>query len=173
MGVDSELPSDVAERVHRGLTPAELALWREDTGDVEPPGWMSVVVYPEPRRPQLLNPLRDQDRFRTINIPERWDPDQPPLRYFNLRPTVAGLRSQLPPRDDAAPAYLLAMHTDGVMEYGTTLEPALRHDKPAENRIIFSASHPQQAHDYLQTFALALEELGYDGPGAAQVSFEH
>ncbi len=170
-GRDGELPTDVAERVHHGLTPPELALWRNDTGEVEPPGWMSVVVYPEPRRPQLLNPARD--RFNTIAIPERWDPDQAPLQYFHLQPTVAGLRSQLPPRDDAAPAYLVAMYTDGVMEYGTTLEPGLRHENPAENRIIFTASHPQQAHDYLQAFGVALGELSYDGPVAAQVSFDH
>jgi hypothetical protein len=41
------------------------------------------------------------------------------------------------------------MYRDGVMEYGTTLEAALRRENPAENPIIFTASHPQQAHDYL------------------------
>jgi hypothetical protein len=170
---DNELPSDVAARVHRGLTPSELARWREDTGEADPPGWMSVVVYPEPRRPDLLNPIRDRDRFDTIAIPLRWDSDHVPMQYFHLQPTVAGLRSQLPPRDDAAPAFLTAMYQDGVMEYGTTLEPGLRRENPAENRIIFTASHPQQAHDYLQAFAVALGELGYDGRVAAQVSFDH
>jgi hypothetical protein len=109
----------------------------------------------------------------SIPIPNRWDPDHVPLQYFHLQPTVAGLRSQLPPRDDAAPAFLTAMYRDGVMEYGTTLEPGLRHENPAENRVIFTASHPQQAHDYLQAFGVALGELGYDGPVAAQVSFDH
>jgi hypothetical protein len=65
------------------------------------------------------------------------------------------------------------MYRDGVMEYGTTLEPALRREDSAENRIIFSASHPFQAHDYLQAFAVALGQLGYDGPVGAQVSFEN
>jgi hypothetical protein len=170
---DSELSVDVAERVHRGLTPAELSLWREETGEIEPPGWMCVVVYPAPRQPDLLNPIRDRERLQAIDLPNRWDPSHPPLQYFWLQPTVAGLRSQLPPRDDAAPSYLVAMYRDGVMEYGTTLEPALRHDDPAENRIIFTASHPQQAHDYLQVFAVALREVNYDGPVAAQVSFDH
>lgn len=170
---NGQLPADVAERVHRGLTPAELALWREETGELEPPGWMSVVVYPQPRHPDLLDPVRDRDRFASIDIPDRWDHDHAPLQYFSLQPTVTGLRSQLPPREDAAPGYLVAMHRDGVMEYGTTLEPALRHDNPAENRIIFTASHPQQAHDYLRAFAVALRELDYDGPVEAQVSFDH
>jgi hypothetical protein len=168
-----QLPADVESAIHRGLWPAELAFWREDTGEVEPPGWMSVVVYPEPRRPRLLNPIRDRDRLNTVEIPERWDSDHAPLQYFNLQPTVAGLRSQLPPRADAAPAYLIVMHTNGVMEYGTTLEPGLRHENPAENRIIFSASHPQQAHDYLQAFGVALGELGHHGAVATQVNFEH
>lgn len=168
-----ELPTDVAERIHRGLTPAELALWRDDTGEAGPPGWMSVVVYPEPRRRGLLNPVRDSERFRSLKIPDRWDPNHAPLQYFRLQPVATGLRSQLPPRDDAAPAYLVAMHNDGVMEYGTTLEPALRHDDPTENRIIFTTSHPQQAHDYLQLFGVALGALGHDGPVAAQVSFDH
>jgi hypothetical protein len=65
------------------------------------------------------------------------------------------------------------MHRDGLMEYGTTLDPALRHENPDENRLIFSGSHPAQAHDYLQAFAVALEQVGYDGPVAAQVSFEN
>jgi hypothetical protein len=170
---NGELPADVAERVHRGLTAAELSLWREDTGEVEPPGWMSVVVYPEPRQSDLLNPIRDRDRFERIEIPDRWDPEHVPMQYFRLQPMVAGLRSQLPPREDAAPSYLVVMHRDGVMEYGTTLEPALRHGDPAENRIIFTASHPQQAHDYLQAFAVALRELNYEGAVAAQISFDH
>jgi hypothetical protein len=170
---EHELPRDVAERVHRGLTSAELALWRDDTGDAEPPGWMSVVVYPEPRRKGLLNPVRDGDRIEALAIPDRWDPGQAPLQHYQLQPTSKGLRSQLPPRDDAAPAYLVAIHNDGVMEYGTTLEPALRRDEPADNRIIFTVSHPQQAHDYLQFFGVALGSLGYDGPVAAQISFDH
>lgn len=170
----TDVPADVAERVHRGLKPDELALWREETGETKPPGWMSVVVLPLPPRPSLLDPVRDARRFEdVIAIPERWDPDNAPLQYFELQPSLSGLRGQLPPRDDMPPGYLVAMYWDGVMEYGTTLEPALRHENPTENRIIFSASHTYQAHDYLQAFAVALGELCYDGPVAAQVSFEH
>ncbi len=170
---NGELPPDVADRVKRGLNSTELALWREDTGEVDPPGWMSVVVYPEPRRQELLDPIRDQRRFETIDIPDRWAADHVPLQFFRLQPTLAGLRSQLPPRDDAAPAFLATMATDGLMQYGTSLEPGLRDDNPARNRIIFTASHPEQAHDYLQAYGVALGELGYDGPVAAQVSFDH
>jgi hypothetical protein len=59
------------------------------------------------------------------------------------------------------------------MEYGTTLEPGLRHEDPAQNRVIFSASHTFAIHDYLQAFGVALGELGYDGPVVAQASFDH
>jgi hypothetical protein len=169
----NDLPADVAERVHRGLKPDELALWREETGETEPPGWMSVVVMPLPPR-NVLDPVHDARRFQdTIDIPDRWDSDIAPLQYFELRPRANGLFGQLPARDDMAPGYLVAMFRDGVMEYGTTLEPALRRENPAENRIIFSASHTWQAHDYLQAFAVALGDLGYDGPVGAQVSFDH
>jgi hypothetical protein len=168
------LPPDVADRIHRGLTPGELAVWRDDTGEREPPGWLSVVVYPEPRQSGLLDPVRDAERFHeTLAIPDQWDPDHLPLQYFYLQPGLNGLRAQLPPTDERPPAYLVSMFRDGIMEYGTTLESALRRDNPAENRIIFSASHAYQAHDYLQAFAVALGRLGYDGPTAAQVSFEN
>lgn len=171
---DGDLQPSVAERVHRGLKPNELALRREETDEPEAPGWMSVVVLPLPPRPNLLDPVRDSRRFeQVISIPDRWDSDHWPLQYFNLQPTLQGLYAQLPPRDDMAPAYLVSMYRDGVMEYGTTLEPALRREDPAENRVIFSASHPFQAHDYLQGFAVALGELGYDGPVGAQVSFDN
>jgi hypothetical protein len=169
-----DLPPDVAERVHRGLTPGELALWRDDTGEAEPPGWLSVVVYPEPRRKGVLDPIRDAERFQsTLAIPDQWDPDQAPLRYFHLQPWIDGLRAQLPPTDERPPAYLVSMSRDGLMEYGTTLEPGLRSDRPSQNRIIFSGSHTYQAHDYLQAFGVALGALGYEGAVAAQVSFDH
>jgi hypothetical protein len=168
----TDLPADVAARVHRGLKPNELALWREETGEAQPPGWLSVVVFPLPPR-NVLDPVRDAPRFQDpIEIPERWDPDNQPLQYFELQATQDGLFGQLPARDDMPPGYLVAMNRDGVMEYGTTLEPALRRENAAENRIIFSSSHTFQAHDYLQAFAVALGELGYDGPVAARVSFD-
>jgi hypothetical protein len=59
------------------------------------------------------------------------------------------------------------------MEYGTTLEPALRRENPAENRIIFSAGHTHQIHDYLQAFAVMLDQLDYTGALAAQVRLDH
>jgi hypothetical protein len=174
-GLDvSALPADVEARIHRGLKPPELALWREETGEVEPPGWMTVVVFPTPPQSGLLEPVRDAHRFQTvIDIPDRWDEDNAPLQYFRLRPASDRLFDQLPSRDDAAPAYLVSMYRDGVMEYGTTLEPALRDENPERNRVIFSGSHPEQAHDYLLAFTVALGELGYEGTVAAQVGFEH
>lgn len=167
---NGDLPPSVLARIHRGLKPAEVAV-RDDLGELGPPGWLSVVVLPDPPR-SVLDPVRDRDRFTIIDIPDRWDTDHAPLQYFRLRPTRDGLYAQLPPSDDFPPAYLVSMYRDGVMEYGTTLEPGLRHEDPVENRIIFSASHTFQAHDYLQAFAVALGELGYEGPVAAQVSFD-
>jgi hypothetical protein len=169
-----ELPPDVSTRTHRGLTPGELAIWRDESGELDPPGWMSVVVYPEPRQRGLLDPIRDADRFTaSYDIPERWDPDHPPFQFFSLLPTLDGLRAQLPQSDERPPAYLVSLLRDGVMEYGTTLEAGLRRDIQAERRIIFTASHTYQAHDYLQAFAVALQELGYEGTVAAQVSFDN
>jgi hypothetical protein len=135
---------------------------------------MSVVVYPEPRQPALLDPIRDAGRFSaSYEIPEQWDPDHTPFQFFSLLPTLDSLRAQLPPSDERSPAYLVALARNGVMEYGTTLESGLRRDIAAENRIIFTASHTYQAHDYLQAFGLALQDLGYEGTVAAQVSFEN
>jgi len=176
MGDESsdDVPSDVAGQIHRGLTPGELAIWRDETGELDPPGWMSVVVYPEPRQRALLDPIRDADRFSTtFDIPERWDRDHTPFQFFSLFPTLDGLRAQLPPSDERSPAFLVSLLRNGVMEYGTTLESGLRRDITTENRIIFTASNTYQAHDYLQTFAVALKALGYDGTVAAQVSFEN
>lgn len=167
-------PGEVESRIHRGLTGRELALWRESAGDEPPPGWLSVVVAPMPSGQQILDPVRDAPRFQVaIQIPERWDEDHWPLEFFHLRPSPNGLFAQLPDRDDLPPAYLLSMWRDGLMEFGTTLPPGLRHEDPADNRIIFSATHPNQAHDYLQAFAVALGQLGYEGAVAAQVSFEN
>lgn len=170
----SELPPDVEARIHRGLKPNELALWREETGETDPPGWLTAVVLPMPPARGLLDPVADAHLFQTpIEIDDRWDEDNAPLQYFRLRPVGDRLFDQLPSRDDAAPSYLASMYRDGLMEYGTTLEPALRDENPDRNRAIFSGSHPQQAHDYLLAFAVALGRLEYEGPVAAQVSFEH
>jgi hypothetical protein len=81
------LPLDVEARIHRGFTPNELAIWREETGESQPPGWMSVVVFPIPAQPGILNPVSDSQRFQTtIQIPDRWDTDHWPLQYFDVRP---------------------------------------------------------------------------------------
>lgn len=168
-GDPGALAGNVVERLHHGLHPGELVL-REGGG--EPPGWMSVMVMADPLR-DLLDPVRDRDRFDSIDIPDRWDGDHYPLQYFSLRQKSDGLHGQLPPDEAFPPGYLVSMYRDGLMEYGTTLEPALRHEDPAENRIIFSASHTFQVHDYLQAFAVVLGELGYEGRVKAQVRFDH
>ena len=167
------LSDDILERIHRGLKPDELALWREETGDIGPPGWMSVVVAPSPAQAGLLDPIRDAEKFAgPIEVSDRWDRDHLPLQYFSLRPTLRGLHSQLPPSDERSPAYLVSMFRDGVMEYGNTLEPSLR-GHPLGDRIVFASSDPNRAHDYLQAFAVALGSLGYDGPVVGQITFEH
>ena len=33
--------------------------WREETGEVNPPGWLTVVVLPMPPQHGLLDPIRD------------------------------------------------------------------------------------------------------------------
>ena len=120
----SALPADVEARIHRGLKPNELALWREETGEADLPGWLTAVALPMPPERGVLEPVRDAHLFQTpIDIDDRWDEDNAPLQYFRLRPVGDRLFDQLPSRDDAAPSNLVSMYGDGLMEYGTTLEP--------------------------------------------------
>lgn len=78
-----------------------------------------------------------------------------------------GLWAQLPPRDDVAPAYLLHIWPDGVMEFGTDLEPALLHED-ARDLAIPTQSIADYAHDYSLLFIGALEARGYGGRVAMQ-----
>lgn len=168
-----DLPASVLERVHRGLRPVELAQYLEDGGDPRGPGWLSAVLMPYPLQRNLVNPTEIKAaQLQKIEVPERWNQEEP-LRHFYLQATVDGFYAQLPPRDDVAPSYLVQVWPDGLMEFGTTLEPALRFDDPEQNRVIASVSVASYAHDYLRLFAKFLREVGYDGRVLAHVGFHN
>jgi hypothetical protein len=162
-----------SQRAHRhGLTQAELAMYVAEGGDARGPGWMSVILGPAPLQPDLFDPSDVQvDQLQAVDIENRWNRSEAPLRHFVLTPTLHGFRAQLPPRDDVAPSYLVHVWADGLMEFGTTLEPALRFDDPQANRVVFTKSVAEYAHDYAAWFLAALQFRGFAGRVKAQVAF--
>jgi hypothetical protein len=167
----NELPPEATTRIHRGLKPGELSLYREERGEETNPGWFSVVVMPEPLQADLFDPIRVRDEdFRAVEVHPQWGPEQP-LRHFVLQRSLAGLRAQLPPRDDLPPAYLIQVWPDGLMEFGTALEPALLH-QDERDRVIPVVSIAAYAHDYTLFFVGALERAGYVGEVLIQYAFD-
>lgn len=167
-------PLDEADRrPHRGLKPGELAMYVAEGGDSRGPGWMSVVVGPAPLQPDLLDPtVVKADQLQALSISERWN-SEAPLTHFWLRPSLQGFHAALPSRDDVAPAYLVHLWPDGLMEFGTTLEPALRSGDDQHNRIIASRSVADYAHDYTLLFLAVLRHVGYAGVVKAQIAFDN
>jgi hypothetical protein len=162
---------EVHERIHRGLKPGELALRAEERGDTSNPGWFSVLVMPDPPQPDLFDPtLVSDETIRAVSIQDIWHSEHP-LRHFYLQRSPDGLRAQLPPRDDVAPAYLLHIWPDGVMEFGDDMEPALLHGDERD-RIIPTISVADYAHDYSMLFIGALEASGYQGQAAMQYALD-
>lgn len=162
---------EVHARIHRGLKPAELALRAEERGDTSNPGWFSVLVMPDPPRPDLFDPTEVSDEtIRAVPVTDVWHSEHP-LRHFYLQRSLRGLRAQLPPRDDVAPAYLLQFWPDGVMEFGDDMEPALLHGD-ARDRMIPTVSVADYAHDYSMLFIGALEARGYRGDVAMQFALD-
>lgn len=162
---------EVYARIHRGLKPAELALRAEERGDTSNPGWFSVLVMPDPPQPDLFDPTQVSDEtVRAVTVTDVWHSEHP-LRHFYLQRSLEGLRAQLPPRDDVAPAYLLHFWPDGVMEFGDDMEPALLHGD-ARDRVIPTVSVADYAHDYSMLFIGALEARGYRGDVAMQYAVD-
>jgi Putative DNA-binding domain len=170
---DDSPSRELEDRVHRGLTNGELALYREETGDEMPPGWLSVVTLPEAPTDEVFDVTRvDSSRFEELDLSGLWNERERPLRYFSLRKTLNGFRAQLPPSDDGYPAYWLALAQDGLFEFGDLLIPALRMSPPEENRFVPSHSVAVYIHDYLLLFAAIYEEFGYDATVQAQIRFD-
>lgn len=162
---------EVQSRIHRGLKPAELALRAEERGDTSNPGWFSVLVMPDPPQPDLFDPTQVSDEtVRGVAVTDVWHSEHP-LRHFYLQRSLHGLRAQLPPRDDVAPAYLLHFWPDGVMEFGDDMEPALLHGD-ARDRMIPTVSVADYAHDYSMLFIGTLEARGYSGNVAMQYALD-
>lgn len=161
------------KRAHRGLKPGELAMYVAEGGDPRGPGWMSVILGPSPLQPDLLDPTVVQAReLQGLSIAEQWS-SEAPLRHFWLRASLGGFHAALPPRDDVAPAYLVHVWPDGLMEFGTTLEPALRLENEEENRRIATHSVADYAHDYALLFLAVLRHVGYNGEVKAQIAFDN
>lgn len=170
-GQPEDALDEARARIHRGLKPAELALRAEERGDWSNPGWFSVLVMPDPPQPELFDPTEVSDEtLRAIPVTDIWHGEHP-LAHYYLQRSLEGLHAQLPPRDDVAPAYLLHIWPDGLMEFGTDLEPALLHGD-ARDRMIPTMSVADYAHDYSLLFIGALEERGYEGRVAMQYALD-
>lgn len=168
---ESSTLDEIQARIHRGLKPAELALRAVERGDTSNPGWFSVLVMPDPPQPEIFDPTQVTDEtIRAVQIAEVWNIEHPLSHYF-LQRSLDGLRAQLPPSDDVAPAYLLHFWPDGVMEFGTDLEPALTHGDERD-RMIPTMSIADYAHDYSVLFLGALEARGYQGNVAMQYALD-
>ncbi len=165
----------IDQRVHRGLKPPELALYREETGDDRPPGWMSVIAYAiNPPGDPLLPPTQtDPELFRQLSLPGLWRSQEGPLSYLNLRRRPTGLVGVLPPRDDTYPRYLMHLWPDGLLEYGVIMEPMFRDEDLAKNRVVASHAMAQYSHDFLVLASVILETVGYQDEVLAQVRFDH
>jgi hypothetical protein len=126
---------------------------------------------PDPPQPELFDPTQVSDEtIRAIPLADVWYGDHP-LAHYYLQRSLDGLKAQLPPRDDVAPAYLLHIWPDGVMEFGADMEPALPHGD-ARDRTIPTMSVADYAHDYSLLFIGALEARGYHGRAAMQYALD-
>jgi hypothetical protein len=164
--------ADVAARVHHGLTPAEMGLYTEQTGETLPPGWLSVVAHPVPLQPDLLNPAElHPEFFYDIDMNDRWRQIEAPLTHYRLRPVLNGLFAQLPDRDDTYPRYLVRFWRNGLFEFGDLLEPPFR--DPTELRVIPTHAIAQYVHDYLTLFSRAYRALEYQGQVRAEARFDN
>jgi hypothetical protein len=170
----SDSPSrDLEDNTHRGLSSGELALYREETGDEMPPGWLSVVTLPQGPAAEVFDVTQvDSSRFENLDLGGLWNEQEGPLRYFNLTKTLSGFRAQLPPRDDGYPAYLLTLAQNGLFEFGNLLIPALRTSPPEENRFVPTHSVAVYVHDYLLLFAAIYKEFGFERSIQARIRFD-
>lgn len=168
-GAAANTADEVEARVHHGLTPAELAMYIDETGRAGPPGWQSVVTHPVPLQPNLLDPIRFNEwTFHEIAMPDRWRDMEHPLQHYAFQRTLQGFRAQLPPRDDTYPRYLFQLWPDGVFEFGNLLESPFRE----ERRTIPSHAIAQYAHDSLLLFSRIYRLAGYEGQVCATAQLD-
>jgi Schlafen, AlbA_2 len=156
--------ANIAARAHHGLNEAELAMWVDENGPGEPPGWESVYAYPIPLQDNLLDPVRFHEwSFHEIPMDDRWRQMEHTLQHYTFERTLQGFRAQLPPRDDTYPRFLYQLWPDGLFEFGDLFESSFR-DEP---RSIPSHAIVQYAHDSLLLFARIYRLAGYEGRVAA------
>lgn len=153
---------DPADRVRRGLTDAEFAQYQQDTGDPERPGWLAIWAHPVPLQPDLVDPRHyTPAEIREVPLQGIWR--EPPLQYFNLERFQRGFVGQLPPQDDAYPAYFVRIWEDGLLEWGDLQAPAIRYEQPEANRLIATHAVAEYVHDFLIYAQALLRKLQWEG----------
>ncbi len=168
------IPNSILRRVHRGLKPDELELYAADAGGPDNPAWLSVVVTPYPPAQDIFDPTEIRaEVLQRLVIDEPWYNQQQPLTHFYLTPTLQGFYAQIPHSDEVAPAYLVHFWPDGLMEFGTSLVPALLDENPARNVIVPTLSVAEYERDFIVLFAEALAAVEYTGEVLAQIGFDN
>ena len=168
----AEIPIEAAGRIHRGLRPSELSLYRQETGESRPPGWLSVVAAAAPLAADTLDLQRVPARELNQLSVHHWYPDAP-LQHMLLRPRSRSLEGRLPERDDVYPRYLLRVWDDGLMEFGTMLKLAIQPTPPDTDRWIATRSVAEYVHDYVALFGAIYEAFGYRGTVVVRAAFDH
>jgi hypothetical protein len=163
---------ETEQRVRLRYNEDELRRFEQEGGDPRGPGWMSLVVGPVRLQQDLLDPTEiNPDDFRNLDVPGRWNTDQPPLAHYYLQPTIEGFYSQLPPSEGSLPAYAVKIWDDGLMEFGMDQIPALSSGDPARDRMIPSHAVAVYLHDFALLFLEILKHVGYEGEVVAMVAF--
>jgi Schlafen, AlbA_2 len=171
-GVQGVPEADVDMRVKHGLDETELAYYRQDTGDQEPPGWLSVWAHPIPPRPNLIDPRSyDADDFRALPLANLWRQQETPLQHFFLEKTLQGFTGRLPPRDDTYPHYWVRFWADGVLEYGDLQAPVIRQEQ--RRRYIATHAVAEYVHDFLTLAGAVYRRVGYDAEVSARARLDH
>lgn len=171
----SDTGSEIAgERLRQGLSDVELASFRQETGDENQPGWLSVWSHPSPLVPGLFDPRKwDSATFQTVTQESLWRRDETPFQYFHLVKTLDGFSGRLPPRDDTYPHYLIRIWSDGLLEWGDLQAPAIRRERPEDNRVIPTRAVAEYVHDFLTAAASIYHLAGYADEVLAGARLSH
>jgi schlafen family protein len=171
---EPEPRGSVEERVRHGLDETELAYYRQETGDPEPPGWLAVWTHPVPARPNLIDPRNfDSGDFRALRLQGLWRQQETPLQHFDLKKTIGGFVGRIPPRDDTYPHYFIRFWPDALLEYGDLQAPVIRQEDPEQGRLIATHAVAEYVHDFLVLGGAIFNHVGYDGEVAARARLDH
>lgn len=170
-----EIPAAVAlvekrERVRLDYTEEEKKRFAIEGGDPRGPGWLSLIVAPVELRQDLIDPTTvHPGDLRALDLPGVRDASI--LQHYDLRHTLAGFQAQLPPGDENLPAYCVRIAEDGLMEFGTTLIPALSSGDPGRDRTIPTLGAAEYINDWALLFLRILEHVDYTAEASVQAVF--